>query len=462
MDIAKLSLQRALGINADRAIPIGGYPDRFGGGDARATPSATAAASGPSGTLGGLVHVLTSRPEWRGNIALDTFARRVVLRRPPPYDPERPRGKPIGDEDHDRIRLWLERTLGLAVARARVADAVRIVAAESAFHPVADYLDALVWDGVPRVDTWLETYAGVVPESPAHRALVRAVSRKWLVSCVARAKAPGCKVDTMLILEGAQGIGKSRALAALAGEAFFCDSLLDIRSKEACQTIQGVWIYELAELDALLGRETSVTKAFLSRAVDRFRSPYGRVPEVVPRSVVFCGTVNHGGYLKDRTGNRRFWVMRCSSPLDPEGLGAARDALWAEARARYEAGEPWHLGLDDEARMREEQAARVEGDPWEDVIAAWTTRRAGATFTMNELLEGGLGLSLSSRNPTVTSRARRILEGLGFERRRAMASGRRSYFYARAHEGGGAPLPHCPTSNEIAFTNHHFSQEEES
>jgi putative DNA primase/helicase len=161
-----------------------------------------------------LVDVLATRPEWRGKIALDAFARRVVLRGPLPYDPDRPKGKPIGDEDHDQIRLWLERTLGLTVARARVADAMRIVAAESSFHPVADYLDALAWGGLARVDTWLETYAGVVPDSPAQRAMVRAVSRKWLVSSVARAKAPGCKVDTMLILEGAQGIGANEEVSS--------------------------------------------------------------------------------------------------------------------------------------------------------------------------------------------------------------------------------------------------------
>jgi putative DNA primase/helicase len=452
MKITRSSLQRALERNSSNEIVAGGSPDRFGGGSACTT---TWAETPLSGTLGGIVDLLATRPEWRGKIALDTFERRVVLRGPPPYDPERPPDKPLGDEDHDRIRLWLERTLGLAVSRARVADAVRIVAVESPFHPVSEYLGRLTWDGVPRVDTWLETYAGVVPESDAHRALVRAVSRKWLVSCVARAKAPGCKVDTMLILEGAQGIGKSRTLAALAGETFFCDSLLDIQSKEACQTIQGVWIYELAELDALLGRETSVTKAFLSRASDRFRPPYGRAPEVVPRSVVFCGTVNHGGYLKDRNGNRRFWVMRCSGRLDPEGLGAARDLVWAEARDLYAAGEPWHLAPGEEARMREEQEARVEGDPWEDVVAAWTARRAGETFTMNELLAAALGLSAYGRHPKVTSRVSRILEGLGFERRRGMAFGRRSYFYAPS----SAPLPHCPTWNEKAFPRPDSNQE---
>jgi hypothetical protein len=276
MKISRSSLRRALGGNSNDGQVTGRSLDRFGGGGACATTRADAPSTPLSGTLGGVVDLLSTRPEWRGTLALDTFERRVVFRDAPPYDPDRAPGRPVGDEDHDRIRLWLERALGLAVSRARVADAVRIVAAESPFHAVSEYLGTLTWDGVTRVDTWLETYAGVVPESDSDRDLVRAVSRKWLISCVGRAKAPGCKVDTMLILEGAQGIGKSRTLSALAGEAFFCDSLLDIQSKEACQTIQGVWIYELAELDALLGHETSITKAFLSRAWDRFRQPYAR------------------------------------------------------------------------------------------------------------------------------------------------------------------------------------------
>ena len=162
----------------------------------------------------------------------------------------------------------------------------------------------------------------VRPTSGAHAGLVRSVARKWLVSCVARAMQPGCKVDTMLILEGRQGIGKSRALAALAGERFFSDAAIDFASKDACQTIQGVWIFELAELDALLRRGTSTVKAFVSRSIDRFRVPYGRVPEDVPRSVVFAGTVNHGSYLSDTTGNRRYWVVRCEGRLDVESRNA--------------------------------------------------------------------------------------------------------------------------------------------
>jgi predicted P-loop ATPase len=275
--------------------------------------------------------------------------------------------------------------------------------------------------------------------------MVRSVARKWLLSCVARAMEPGSKVDTMLILEGRQGIGKSTALRTLAGDGFYCDSLIDIRGKDACQTIQGVWIYELSELDALFERSTSVQKAFLSRSFDRFRRPYGRAPETVPRSVVFCGTTNQGGYLKDRSGNRRFWIVRCDDVLDTDGLARVRDMLWAEACQAYRAGEPWHLAPADDARMAEEQAARLEIDLWEDGIASWTARRGTRVFTMNELLTGALGLRTHGSNPNVTSRVSRILEALGFERRRKMVGGRRTYFYARAAlaDCPTDPLPHC-------------------
>jgi predicted P-loop ATPase len=178
-------------------------------------------------------------------------------------------------------------------------------------------------------------------------------------------------------------------------------------------------------------------KAFLSRSVDRFRVPYGRAPQTVPRSVVFCGTTNEAAYLKDRSGNRRFWIVRCEGPLDTEGLLRARDMLWAEARHLYEQGEAWHLAPEDEARMREEHAVRLEVDPWDDVIATWTRRRE--TFTMNELLDAALGLRAQGKNPGVTSRVSRILADLGFERRRASHGGRRTYFYEKA-------LPHCPTA----------------
>jgi putative DNA primase/helicase len=332
--------------------------------------------------------------------------------------------------------------MGIRLARPHIVDGARMVADANAFHPVREYLRSLVWDGTPRVDRWLEDYCAVIPSSEAHKALLRSVGRKWLVSCVARAMNPGCKVDTMLILEGRQGIGKSTAFAALAGDGLHCDSAIDFGTKEACQTLQGVWIYELAELDALLRRETSVIKAFLSRAFDRFRVPYGRAPETVPRSVVFCGTVNEAGYLRDRTGNRRFWVVRCEGALDTDGLRAARDALWAEARHRYETGETWHLSPEHEALMAGEHEGRMEGDPWEEPLAAWTHARGERVFSMDEVLQGALGLTAQGKSPRAMARVRQALASLGFERRKRSVA-RRGYYYARVGERD-VSLSHCP------------------
>jgi predicted P-loop ATPase len=390
-------------------------------------------------SLASVVSALTDLPEWQGVLATNRFDGRIAFRRAPPMPLEgrhTPTSFPlVRDRDMDCIRHWFEVEKGVQLSKQNVIDAVRMVADRHAFHPVRDYLEGLTWDGTPRVHRWLEDYANVHPENAEHEALVRCVAKKWLVSAVARAMDPGCKVDTMLILEGEQGIGKSRALASLASPAFFSDAAIDFGNKDACQTIQGVWIYELAELDAILRRDPSTVKAFLSRPVDRFRAPYGRTPENVPRSLVFAGTVNHGGYLCDTSGNRRYWIVRCDGPLDVEGLEHARDALWAEATHLYRAGERWHLERHDERLMATEAEARLQADPWEESLAAWTAGRVeGAVeppFTMDEVLVGALGLKTSSRNSNVTMRVSRLLGGLGYQRRRRAAEPR-VYQYVRA------------------------------
>jgi putative DNA primase/helicase len=382
-------------------------------------------------TLASVVALFTHLPEWAGVIALSELDQRIVFRRSPPFADSDLKGQPVRERDMDCARHWFEEALGLVLTKANVVDAFRIVAGRNSFHPVRDYLGPLEWDGVPRVATWLTDYAGVEPTSEDHAELLRAVGRKWLVACAARAMKPGSKVDTTLIFEGAQGIGKSTLLKTLAGEPFYCDSAIDFASKDACQTIQGVWIYELAELDALLRRDLSTVKAFLSRCHDRFRVPYGRAPEVVARSVVFAGTVNHGGYLRDKTGNRRFWTVRCTAPIDLDGLAACRDRLWAEAVLLYRKGEAWHLTRVEEARMDEERDPRVEIDPWEERIAAWTSARAETPFTMDDVLESALGLAGHRSNSRVTTRVSQILASLGFERTRRTALPR-TYQYVRA------------------------------
>jgi predicted P-loop ATPase len=227
-------------------------------------------------------------------------------------------------------------------------------------------LNGLVWDSEQRLDTWALTYLGT-SDTPLHRAF----GSLWAISAVARIMQPGAKVDHMLILEGPQGARKSTALKVLAGTDWFTDELAEIGSKDAAQQMRGVWVVEIAELDAIGRAEVSRIKAFLSRTVDRYRPPYERYVIDVPRQCVFAGSVNPDTYLRDETGNRRFWPVRCGT-IDLDALRRDRDQLWAEAVARYRQGAIWWLQDPMLIAMADEvQAERMQSDAWEGLIERW-------------------------------------------------------------------------------------------
>jgi putative DNA primase/helicase len=216
------------------------------------------------------------------------------------------------------------------------------------------------------METWAITYLGA-----ADTRLNRAFGSLWMISAVARIMDPGTKVDHMLILEGPQGAKKSTALKTLAGAEWFTDELAEIGSKDAAQQTRGVWIIEIAELDAIGRAEVSRIKSFLSRSVDRYRPPYERYVTDVPRQCVFAGTVNPDTYLRDETGNRRFWPIRCGK-IDLEAIRRSRDQLWAEAMAMYSQGAIWWLDDPDLiAQARAEQEERYQSDAWDGLIDRW-------------------------------------------------------------------------------------------
>jgi predicted P-loop ATPase len=198
------------------------------------------------------------------------------------------------------------------------------------------------------------------------------VGAKTLIAAVARAMKPGCKVDTMLILEGPQGLRKSSLIAALVpDEAWFADDLgADIGDKDAQQGMRGKWIVEFAEMANMARSQVRKVKQFLSSRVDRYRPSYGHRTQDFPRQVIFIGTINPegGGYLADRTGGRRFWPVVCQR-IDLARMQTERDQLWAEAVARYRQEEPWWLDSTTEALAKEEQAARQFDNPWADRVS---------------------------------------------------------------------------------------------
>lgn len=291
-----------------------------------------------------------------------------------------------------------------------VQDEMEAEARRNQYDPLTDYLQGLKWDGKPRLDRWLTTYMGA--EANDYN---RTVGRKALIGAVARALQPGCKLDEMPVLEGDQGTGKSTGIRYLFGDRFFVDELPDFHSKDSFLQIQGVWAVEIGELSALSKAEENDVKKFLSRLVDKFRPPYGRMPVQVPRRCVFWGTVNPdgGGYLRDQTGARRYWPVT-TGKIDLGGILRDRDQLWAEAVAAFVNGERWHLEGEAVDLARAEQEQRREVDPWEARIVDWIAEFPRDWTTIPDVLTHAIKLPSERQDARAGKRAGNCLRALGW------------------------------------------------
>lgn len=294
--------------------------------------------------------ILRNDPRLRGAFAINQFSMRPVVRRDLPWRRAKD-GDLWEDADDANLLLYMEQTWRL-VGENKIRNAWTVVANENAYHPVREYLDGLCWDGTERLDTLLVRYMGA-EDTP----YTRAVTRKWMTAAVKRMYQPGCKFDAMLVLVGAQGIGKSR-LAAILSRGWFTDSLTCMDGKEAYEAIRGSWIIEVAELAAARRSEQEAQKKFISSQVDTYRPAYGRNVVSLPRQCVFYGSTNDMEPLKDDTGARRYWPVLCAGVNHGQHIGLEEevDQLWAEAVVRYRAGET--LWLDDRAVAEEAQAAQ--------------------------------------------------------------------------------------------------------
>lgn len=291
--------------------------------------------------------VLKQDPTLKGKIRLDEFAHRLVVIDNLPW-----RGKdetPYWTDTDDACLRNYFATKYLIKGKGIIDDALQEVTQDNKFHPVREYLRGITWDGECRLDTLFIDYIGAEDTE-----YIRAVTRKWMCGAVARVMDPGVKFDTAIVLYGSQGLGKSLILERL-GRKWFNNSLVDIKTKDALEQIQGSWIVELAELAPTYKNDNEIVKAFISRTSDRFRSPYGRRTEEYPRQCVFAGSTNNLMFLKDRTGNRRFWPItgdkdrktKNSWDLSKDEI----DQLWAEAFVYWSEGEPLVLegALEEEA-----------------------------------------------------------------------------------------------------------------
>ncbi len=379
-------------------------------------------------TSANLITILDNDDRWRGVLAYDEFREEIVKLRAPPWHAHDGEKDPIGvlnEDDATRFAAFFAREYELLDVRpANAVAAAAIVAKRRRFHPVREYLDALVWDATPRLNAWLSTY--LAAEQSTYTAQI---GPRALIGAVARVYEPGCKVDTVTVLEGTQGVKKSTALRVLAvHDEWFFDSELEIGNKDAPQALRGKWIVELAEMTALTGRDLEKTKAFLSSGGDTYRPSYARQAATFLRRWIGFGTTNASTYLRDDTGNRRWWPVRVAAtgPIDLAALRRDRDQLWAEAVVRYQQHEPWHLETQEGCELAAaEQEERLTVDAWEQPIVRWLARRVREDFDANprgvprgvstgDVLAGAVNLEVGRRGRADEMRVASILRRAGW------------------------------------------------
>jgi predicted P-loop ATPase len=316
----------------------------------------------------------------------------------------------LTDDDVTEVQRFLQREGLRRIGHIPVHQAIHNICRKHKYHPVRDYLHALQWDGEPRVDTWLVKYLGVAPTSYCN-----IIGRMFLIAMVARIFQPGCKADHMVVLEGPQGIKKSMACQVLATEPYFSDHLPDITSKDASISMRGKWLIEHSEMHAVGRAEATALKAFMVRTHEKFRPPYLREDVSEPRQCVFVGTSNKEQYLRDETGGRRFWPVKCGD-IDIEGLKYDRDQLFAEAVVLFEAGEPWWPAAEFEAEhITPQQEARYEGDEWSPPIQDHLSSLTSDETTLAAIAKNALGLDTSRLGMLEQKRIAAILRRLGWE-----------------------------------------------
>ena len=315
-------------------------------------------------TINNLVLILQNDPELKGKIVTDEFAGCGLATGPLPWNASDERRR-WSDSD-DAGALWYVETFYGIPSKDKLIAALSIVGGQNVVNEVREYLLGLDWDGEARLNGLFIHYLGA--EENVYN---RAVARKSLVAAVARAMEGGTKYDYMPILAGPQGIGKSTLLNTL-GKNWFSDSLTTFEGKDASEMLQGTWINEIGELNAMSKYEASAVKQFLSKRTDIYRAAYGRRTEEHPRRCVFFGTTNDSEFLRDGTGNRRFWPVDVG--INPptksvfEDLPGVVDQIWAEAVWYWRAGEPLYMtGKAEEIAIRM-QEEHQESTGWEGII----------------------------------------------------------------------------------------------
>lgn len=381
--------------------------------------------------------ILTNDPEWKGFIRYNLLTKAIEVT-----------GGPLEQVDSSGwdivARNWLEQSkYRINVKKYDVGDQLWHVAWEASYDPLQDYLDSLKWDGVGRVSNFFKSYYGATASSEDY---LTKISSQFLISCVARALDPGCKMETVVVLQGAQGVGKSKSLKALAGN-FFSDETISVHDKDSKALASRFWIIELAEIVSLRRTEAEAMKSFISRAEDTFRAPYARANSTQPRRCVFVGTTNEDEYLKDVTGNRRFWPVKVGE-VNVEAISRDREQLWAEAVVRYQRGEKYFFSK-EEAGLAEVETQNVMELParTEAILTWWSSlSKRPEAITGTTIALDCLNLLKSQIDRRVLTEIGIAMKALGFGKVQKQISGIRIWHYTPPPELATAPIKEATVS----------------
>lgn len=385
-----------------------------------------------------VIRCLERLPDIKDVLGFDELRNTVQCRKAWPW----PYAKPGEVRNADSLLLgkWLTDTYGLpSISKAALEEGMLTVAATRRYHPIRDYLMGLKWDGKPRVDNWLVHVLGEKPASikPALFEYLGLVGRFWLLGMVYRVMEPGCKFDYCPVLEGSGGLRKSTLVETLATSEYFSDTPFEVgKGKEAQEQVQGLWLYEIAELTHFSKSEVGAIKAFISAKVDRYRVAYGSTVESFPRQCVLVGTTNEDTYLRDRTGNRRFWPIPVKRQINTEFVAKYREQLLAEAFARYLQGEAYTPTGDQEERlfkpMQESRLVETAVDGELLYVLTRVPMQNGIQSVVNELadfvtlpqLVQALGADPAKAPPGLQGQITSWLKHEGWERKRSSVAPR--------------------------------------
>ena len=361
---------------------------------------------GPHCNLHNAATILENDTTFKNLVNFDEFLNRVVTQNSPVREWK--------DDDDLRVARYMQDTLAISgMGRDVVAQAVYYLAYQNVKNCVKDWLEGLGHDGTQRLESFFSDHFGAT-----YNDYTKAASKNFWLSMVARAYKPGCKVDNMIVLEGAQGAGKSTALQIIGGDWFAEQHESATNPKAFAEILQGKLLIEISEMDAFSRVEVNRVKQTVSCAADRFRASYARYAVDHPRTCVFVGTTNRDDWNRDETGARRFWPVACKGSINLQGIRDAREQLFAEAVARYKANEShWEMPLE---LAQAEQTERYHADPWLDPIEKILK---GESFVTTEWILGKLGLDIVRQGRSEEMRVATCLRFLRWERGRKRIDG---------------------------------------